>query len=232
MLHYALNMQGVAGPSGEFLYANIGHAGATSDGYASRHSQFWKHCLKDYSSGKYFFLGDGAYGIYPWLLTPFGGSNILTSSRDVYDLHLARGRQVIERAFGMMIRRWRILVPPLETTMTSDSVKIVKCCVMLHNICLRHSGSVDINVCETDLRNRPFDENDPDDGLQPRARMHPITRCMAVNRHPELRTRTEEELKRAGLLKCDVIANEIHNSGARRTTVRGANRPAAHQVHD
>lgn len=35
---YALNMQGVAGPDGEFLYVNIGHKGATGDGTAARES--------------------------------------------------------------------------------------------------------------------------------------------------------------------------------------------------
>ena len=73
---YALNMQGIAGPDGDFMYINVGHAGATGDGCASRQSKWWTKCENDvfkYSDG-YFFIGDAAYSLMPWLVTPFEGS--------------------------------------------------------------------------------------------------------------------------------------------------------------
>ena len=107
---YALNMQGVAGCNGEFLYANIGHTGGTCDGYAIRDSTFWKLMETGYSTfGNvvYKIFGDGAYALRPWLITPFDAREVaLDARRDVFNLNLSRGRQVIERAFGMMISRF------------------------------------------------------------------------------------------------------------------------------
>ena len=113
---YAMNVQAVAGPHGEFLYVNVGHAGATGDGCASRQSRFWKRCANDdfkFSEGN-FFIGDAAYTLMPWLLTPYQGPQLINGKNDVYNNHLSKARQVVERAFGMMISRWRILVPPLH----------------------------------------------------------------------------------------------------------------------
>jgi hypothetical protein len=138
---YALNVQAVAGPDGEFLYANIGHAGATCDGFALRDSLFWKLMEEGYSffegSGRTFrIFGDGAYALRNWLITPFDARELREDgvARDVFNLQHARGRQVIERAFGMLISRWRILVARLPRLSLSRAVKILKCCILLQHL--------------------------------------------------------------------------------------------------
>jgi hypothetical protein len=81
-------------------------------------------------------LGDGAYASSNWLITPFDARELREDegARDVFNLQHARGRQVIEHAFGMLISRWRILVARLPRLSLSRAVKILKCCILLQHL--------------------------------------------------------------------------------------------------
>lgn len=231
--YYALNVQGVAGPTGEFLYINIGHAGATSDGCASRQSQFWADCAADkfkYSLG-YHFLGDAAYSLMPWLITPFEGTFGVNSKQDIFNLQHARGRQVIERAFGMMIKRWRILVSALEFRSVIQSAKVVRVCAMLHNICLADSQSSAIIVSQEDLHNHPFDISDPDHGLVEKVRLH-VRGYRDDNvalTEEEKANELEKLVRKDAVLKRSLIMTSLHDKGYKRDVKRGAKRGAAYQ---
>jgi hypothetical protein len=230
--YYALNMQGVAGPDGEFLYVNVGHAGSTGDGCAIRQSQFWVNCMDDlykYSDG-YHFLGDAAYSLMPWLMTPFEGLFTLGGMQDVFNLHLSKGRQVIERAFGMMMKRWRILTTTLEYSVVRCN-SIIKCCAMLHNMCLRDRLSRNITVdAPTELRH-PFNLNRPGSCLVPRVHVHlPNYRQPGLIVTEEERMKKEEkDLIRAANIKRGLLASQLYGKGNRRQQARGANRAAAYQ---
>jgi hypothetical protein len=221
-------MQGVAGPDGEFLYVNIGHAGATGDGCAIRGSKFWQSCEKDtfkFSDG-YFWIGDNAYGLMPWMITPYADTK-LNSKEGVFNLQLARARQVIERALGMTIERFRILASPLAYT-ESQSVKIVKLCCVLNNMTLKDNLSRKIVMRRQDDINHPFIVKER---LVPRILLHendyrePDVLFTAA----ELAENREKDLRRNAVLKRSIIAETLKARGVKREQTRGRKRGAAYQ---
>ena len=231
--YYALNMQGIAGPNGEFLYCNIGHKGATGDGCASRQSMFWQRAKRNdfgHTDG-FFLIGDAAYSLMPWLFTPYEGLNGVNTKEDVFNNRLSMARQVIERAFGMMISRWRILVASLSSQSVYKSTLIIKACCVLHNLCLKDFLSSDIRVNKEDLKKRAFNPKDKDNGVVEMVRLH-----VPGYRNPN-QLFTEEEKATAidkvnrivASDKRDVIAQTLHDNGYRRLKPRGCKRAAAYQ---
>ena len=234
---YALNCQAVAGPDAEFLYVNVGHAGASGDGFASRDSSWWTWCesnLCDWMGG-YFFLGDGAYSLMPWLLTPFEGAHGRDTPPDVYNYHLSKGRQVIERAFGIMMKRWRILLRALEFHDVERMVKVIKVCCMLHNMCTRHMPSKRVRVCAVDLGRAPFD-------YVGEFKNHGVVEKIRVHVDGYLPEEFEEDgddvvpdpvLQEQAAIKRLTIMTCLHDAGKRRLegVERGHKRAAAYQCN-
>ena len=233
--YYALNMQAVAGPNAEFLYVNIGHAGATGDGCASRQSRFWKRASNNdfhYKDG-YFFIGDAAYSLMPWMVTPYGGANGVNSKEDVFNLQLSKARQVVERAFGIMIKRWRILVKPLEFKTIEQMAKVIRACAVLHNICTKDSLAAkndNIIIPQTDARRNPFNVKDPKNGVVPKIRMHLDTYRSTGTTLEERDRAADTQLNKAGKIKRDAIADILHSNGVMRRQKRGRKRAAAYQI--
>ena len=79
-------------------------------------------------------LGDAAYPLLPWLMTPFRDAGRLTSAQKCYNYKQSRARMVVENAFGRLKGRWRILLKRLDNRL--DAVPhIIMTCATLHNIC-------------------------------------------------------------------------------------------------
>ena len=62
-----------------------------------------------------------------------------------FDYHQSSNRVVIERAFGILIRRWGILWRPLEVQFRRRA-PLIKCCMLLHNFCI--DKRVELNLRE------------------------------------------------------------------------------------
>lgn len=81
----------------------------------------------------YFILGDPAYGLKRWLWSPYKGN--LNRVQRVYNKELSRMRVVIERAFGRLKGRWRILLDKVPMRDRNRVVTVTLACCLLHNIC-------------------------------------------------------------------------------------------------
>jgi hypothetical protein len=72
---HSINMLAVCGPDLTFFYINANHPGRCHDGHVIRHSSLWRSFEID--GNRPFpgaiLLGDSAYALRPWLLTPFPG---------------------------------------------------------------------------------------------------------------------------------------------------------------
>jgi len=113
---------------------------------------------KDIKAGlldsKYHVVLDEAYPCTEQEMSPWKGKN-LSVEKDAFNYYLSLCRQVIERAFGILIQRWGILWCPLRISMMNRGVLIRVCC-KLHNICvddfgytasLDHTSSFVVSCC-------------------------------------------------------------------------------------
>jgi len=101
----------------------------------------WKYCymnneiiMKNRLPNKYFFIGDEAFTCTKQFLVPYSGRGI-GRDKDSFNYHLSVRRQVIERAFGMMVKRWGVLQRPLNCAYERWSL-VATVCAKLHNLCL------------------------------------------------------------------------------------------------
>lgn len=89
-------------------------------------------------NAKYHVVLDEAYKCTNQELCPWKGSN-LDADKDVFNYYLSLHRQVIERAFGLLVARfgifWRVL--RVKTSMVPIFIKV---CCKLHNLCIDKMG--------------------------------------------------------------------------------------------
>lgn len=124
--------------SGRFQDIFVGYGGSAHDTRVLRNSPVYFRSL--YPPPGYFLLADGGY---PCLEQPIA---ILTPYRrpvhgiieERFNKVHARGRNIIERTFGIMKARWRAtLFKALEVRPHFVS-EVALACAFLHNICLSH----------------------------------------------------------------------------------------------
>ena len=93
-----------------------------------------------FESGKYgtgWLLGDSGYTLKRWLITPV--SRPMTEGENKFNRANKKTRSLIERSFGILKSRWRIVHHTGGTLCYSPSkvAKITIACCVLHNICFR-----------------------------------------------------------------------------------------------
>ena len=103
-------------------------------------------------------VGDSAYPLKNWLIKPFSNRGRLSPQKRRFNEKLSAMRSVIERAFGLLKKRWRLLLKKIEQSHTSVPRSVTAACV-LHNFCVMQGDSFD------DDNDRPSldDQNDADE---------------------------------------------------------------------
>ena len=91
--------------------------------------------------GEGWLLGDSGYSLKSWLMTPL--TNPTTPRENNYNYAHKKTRSLIERAFGILKSRWRILDHTGGSLCYAPHrvAKIILTCTMLHNICRRDDAS-------------------------------------------------------------------------------------------
>jgi hypothetical protein len=123
---------------------------------------------------KYYILGDGGYPLLPWLMVPFENHGALTQEQEDFNKSLSSVRQHIERAFGLLKSRFRIL-KNLNVGEEWFADVIIVCC-MLHNICI---------LCD-DGWNGLDDDHPEEEGLDPDRANDFVTSNIASIRRTEI----------------------------------------------
>ena len=89
---------------------------------------------------QWLILGDSAFPFRIWLMKPYTHAN-LTLEETNFNYRLSRARMVVERAFGQLKSRWRVLYRKLECQL--ETVKqVTLACLILHNICIAENDSL------------------------------------------------------------------------------------------
>lgn len=134
------NVLAVCDFDGNFTYLLAGWEGSAHDGrvLAAARSSDGFHAPE----GRY-YLGDAGYALAPDVLVPYRGvryhlleqyeaGSPPETAKELFNLRHSSLRNVIERTFGVMKRRWRILQSPREFSMKRQ-VMLVYALAALHN---------------------------------------------------------------------------------------------------
>jgi len=97
--------------------------------------------------GNTHLIGDAAYGLSEWLMTPFKDFGNLSADQKRYNFTHSSSRMCIERAFGALKGRFRRL-RYIDMQDIREVVKFVLSCCTLHEICLVNSDEFDEYIQE------------------------------------------------------------------------------------
>ncbi|XP_024866356.1 protein ALP1-like [Kryptolebias marmoratus] len=129
-------LQAVCDHRGRFIDTYVGWPGSVHDSRVLRHSPLYRQSV--YPPPGHFILADGGYPCLQRplpLITPYKRPLQGVGAQGFNTRH-SRARSIIERAFGMMKTRFRVIfLQALEVHHTFVPHVITACCV-LHNICL------------------------------------------------------------------------------------------------
>lgn len=139
-------LQAVVDAEGKFVIVDVGEAGKNSDGGVFMSSTFGcmfrdqnlnlpkprtlhtNNCIEF----PYVFVGDEAYALHKHMMKPFSKAS-LTRERRIYNYRHSRARRIVECAFGMMAKKFRIFEIPMLTHPDVSKSIVLACCV-LHNV--------------------------------------------------------------------------------------------------
>jgi hypothetical protein len=135
---HSINALAVAGPDLSIYYLNRDHPGRCHDANVLRESLLWQSFEE--AGNRPFegavILGDSAYPLRQWLITPFPGDPDGAKGR--FNVSHMRTRNVVERAFGVIKNRFSALKTTLRLKDPRDSASVIESAVIIHNLCIRH----------------------------------------------------------------------------------------------
>ena len=118
-----------------FTMFSCKNSGSTNDCIAWELSLLKKLIIDDRRLPEQFFIiGDEAFSCCNQLLVPYSGRGLGTW-KDSFNFHLSAMRQVIERAFAILVQRWGILWRLIRCSFDKWT-KLITVLAKLHNFCL------------------------------------------------------------------------------------------------
>jgi len=141
---FSLNVQAACGPNLEFFDFVCRWPGSVHDSRIFNNSRLFFDLQHDLLEGHH-LLGDSAYPLLPFLLTPVANP---VGQREVrYNISHSKARNTIERAFGVLKMRFRCLTIPLKINLTTVMATICSAAV-LHNMAVKYKE--DLYMCNDD----------------------------------------------------------------------------------
>jgi hypothetical protein len=110
--------------------------------------------------GGTYIIADAAYPLRTYLMKAFPDYYMLTNRERHFNKTLSSMRMVIERAFGHLKERWRILLKEIYCTNIEQIIKIIHACCILHNICIDMGDSLPLEDREIDDNTDSDDEHE------------------------------------------------------------------------
>jgi len=145
----------------KFTYVDIGAYGNDCDSSVFRKTSFFKLLIlnklhiqpsdplftNDTENCPFVFVGDEAFSLSEKLMRPYAGHNLmrpyaghnLSEKQKIFNCRLRRARRNVERAFGILSNKWRILHTALNVSKELFK-NIVKARVILHNLIRSKDG--------------------------------------------------------------------------------------------
>lgn len=166
----SLNVQAICGPKGFLHNMEVKWPGGTHDSFILRQSNVFTHMESSPFHG--FILGDSAYPLKEWLLTPFANPD--SPPKQQFNAAHKRTRVIIENTFGRLKRRFHLLHSENRHRRINDVVQDIRACAVLHNIAVK-KNQPDLNDDLFDNQPISVPYNGPMSGQ--------ITRNLVVTNH-------------------------------------------------
>ncbi|KAL1426890.1 hypothetical protein MTO96_000426 [Rhipicephalus appendiculatus] len=183
------NVQAICDSDKKFVDVFLGNTGKTHDSEAFQRSFVLDDLPKICEGDKFHILGDAAYPLREYLLTPVRDYGNMRPEEIEYNLRHSKTRVRIENAFGLLKGRFRQLLYLEFWSVERATLFILACCV-LHNLC--------IEAGDTEL------VDDEDTGCSQNARK-PNPNLLFVSEDPK----RVKVLRRLGELKRKEIARRF-----------------------
>ena len=158
--HYSVNLQAIVDCDLKFIHVSFGYPGSIHDARVLRLSglfdlgeneQILTSPMKIVSGTEIppLIIGDSAYPLLKWLVKQYPNRGHLPPDEREFNKKLSAARSVVERAFGMLKGRWRLLLKKVEQE-TRTLRKTVLAAYILHNICIDHGDLYDCSDSDSD----------------------------------------------------------------------------------
>ncbi|XP_051167759.1 putative nuclease HARBI1 [Leptopilina boulardi] len=157
---HSLLLQGICDARMRFIDIYTGICGSVHDARVwtmSDISEAIEENIEEFCPRGSHIIGDSAYGIKPYLMTPYKDRGFMTPAQRNFNRILSRERVVIERAFCLLKGRCRRMKQLYLQNVKYGALIIAACCVV-HNVCL----DVEDEVNEDILREEDNIDDDDD----------------------------------------------------------------------
>ncbi|KAK5648171.1 hypothetical protein RI129_003063 [Pyrocoelia pectoralis] len=135
-----VTLQGICNAKKKFIDVFTGPPGKIHDSRIFKLSFISSEIATLTNNGHYHLIGDSAYPIREWLLTPFKDYGNVTEQQKNYNKKLSRARVKIENSFVLLKGRFRQLQRVDFHKVLKSSQFILACCV-LHNVCIEFNDN-------------------------------------------------------------------------------------------
>jgi hypothetical protein len=131
------------------------HCGATNDStiykfdhavhelmtgvYSTRQFTLWKDHTSKYTHIGMYYISDGGYPKMKYFIPPFKWTQVGTK-KNIWSANVESTRKDVERCFGILKKRFRWLINPLELQDPSHIERLFNACAVIHNILLDYDG--------------------------------------------------------------------------------------------
>lgn len=146
--YHSLILQAECREDIQFTHIVAGNVGSCHDARVLRKSDLWENGPE--KCGQAHIIGDAAYPLRKWRMTPFRNNGHLTPKQHHFNTRLSITRVTIERAFGIFKGRFRRL-QYLDTHKIETAVDLIIVCCILHNICILNGDEV-MDYFEEDIQ--------------------------------------------------------------------------------
>ncbi|XP_023246920.1 uncharacterized protein LOC111643391 [Copidosoma floridanum] len=149
--HHSIHLQAYVDAYKKFIAVEVGASGRQSDGGVFCNSTTGKMIInkkfnipqpepvvQDGSKLPYVFLGDEAFGLSDYMLTPYPRSLKLDLRKKVFNYRQSRARRIVECAFGELISTWRLFRKRVEIILPA-TIEAMKACVCLQNFLIMYN---------------------------------------------------------------------------------------------
>jgi len=141
---YSCLLQGVVDSRCKFWDYDFGWCGRMHDWALFQKSEIGKKTMR----GKFLpfkFIGDAAYPMRPWFYSPFKGEKDgLPREKSYWNFIQSSTRMAVERAFGILKGRWRILLKRNDMPLR-NLPNIITASICLHNLCIIEDDEFDMD---------------------------------------------------------------------------------------